>query len=74
MGLYEEGSMVDTRWSTAWSTARAAAPHAHLIPDTHWVELFELVDNMGEDQLTKLDIFATMLTKTLPAARKRRSA
>ena len=43
-----------------------------VIPDTRWVELFELVDNMEEEQLNKLDTFATTLKKTLSAARKRR--
>tara|TARA_B110001452_G_C15095683_1_gene382095 strand:- start:185 stop:802 length:618 start_codon:yes stop_codon:yes gene_type:complete len=45
-----------------------------LIPDTRWVELFELVDNMEEEELNKLDAFATTLKKNLLAARKRRRA
>ena len=42
-----------------------------LFPDTRWVELSELVSNMDDKDLAKLDTFASGLKKTLQAARKR---
>ena len=57
------------------AAARAAAPHAQLIRHPRHTlggAVLELVDNMEEEQLNKLDTFATTLKKTLSAARKRR--
>ena len=41
------------------------------IPGTRWVELAELVANVNETQLKKLDAFAATLAATIKDTRKR---
>ena len=46
-------------------------PRDLLIPGTHWVKLSELVDNLDEPELKKMDKFADALKKKLQQSRKR---
>ena len=41
------------------------------IPDTRWVDLTTMVDNMEENALSALDKFSSKVHKTLQSARKR---
>jgi len=46
-------------------------PDDDFLPDTRWVLLSELVQNIGREELTELDKFANALKKTLTEARKK---